>query len=91
MDLGGIKTVDAHPHARRDEIAYRLGQFRIRKARCQPQVDDIGARLAIVARLACDVFARQPGGIVDLGADLDIPRTIFSPDGFVAQPRGDLA
>src|SRR5215475_1420648 len=91
MNLIGIETIHADPQSQIDELANDRGELWIVSTGCEPEVDDVRARIPVIEGMTNDLVMSEPWDIVDLRANLDIPRPILTRDRLVPEPSGNLA
>ena len=77
QDLVGVERVDAEHEAARLQVGDRLRSLvepgRVER---QPEVDDVGAGVAVVGRRRDDLLAVEPLHAVDLGEHADVARAV---------------
>jgi hypothetical protein len=88
-DLVGVERVDAEREPLRLELADHLRSFVEPVAvEREPEVDDVGAGVAVVARRLEDPLALEVRDVVDLGEDPDVARAVARPRVGLAEERG---
>src|SRR5439155_5786631 len=71
-DLGRVERVDAHPRARGHELVHDVAELGELAPGRAADVDHVGPTRAVVLGLSPQGVAREPGGVVHFGDDLDV-------------------